>query len=191
MLPYPHHALEPYVSANTLLFHYDKHHRSYVDNLNKMIAGTEFSELSLEDIVQRAAEMPDKTAIFNNAAQAWNHAFFWQSMRPDGGGRPAARLKGMIEKAFGSFESFKNAFVTAAVGQFGSGSVWLVQDGDTVMLTKTANADTPIANGQNALLTCDVWEHAYYLDYQNRRKDFAQNFVDHLANWDFATARMK
>ena len=178
------------MSANALRYHYDKHHRSYIDNLNKMIAGTEFSALSLEDIIHVSATMPDKASIFNNAAQACNHTLFWQSMRPDGGGRPSARLQAMIEKAFRTFESFKNAFIAAAVGQFGCGSVWLVQDGDTVMITKTTNADTPLANGQNALLTCDMWEHAYYLDYQNRRKDFAQNFVDHLANWEFAAARM-
>ncbi|MEI7901589.1 MAG: superoxide dismutase [bacterium] len=190
LLPYPQDALEPYMSALTLSFHYGKHHRAYVDNLNKMAAGTLYATLPLDELIRRTAEMPDKAALFNNAAQAWNHTFFWHSMRPGGGGQPATRLMDMITKAFGSFESFKHAFVIAAVGQFGSGGVWLVQDNDHVRIVKRPNAQTPIAYGQNALLTCDVWEHAYYLDYQNRRNDFVQNFLDHLANWEFATAQM-
>lgn len=189
-LPYPQGALEPYVSARTLDFHYDKHHQSYVDNLNKMVSGTSYATLTLEQLIQRTAEMPDKAALFNNAAQVWNHTFFWNSMRPGGGGQPTARLMELISKAFGSFESFKNAFMTAAVGQFGSGNVWLVQDDDKVRIVKTPNAENPVAYGQNALLTCDVWEHAYYLDYQNRRKDFVQNFLDHLVNWEFAASKL-
>lgn len=189
-LPYAQDALEPFVSAKTLRFHYGQHHRAYVDNLNKMTAGTEFAALSLEDLIESTAQMTDKAALFNNAAQVWNHTLFWQSMRPGGGGQPPPRLLALFVKAFGSFESFKTSFLAAAVGQFGSGAVWLVQSDDSVRVVKTANADTPIAYGQNALLTCDIWEHAYYLDYQNRRKDFVQVFLDHLANWEFAEAKL-
>jgi len=191
LLPYAQDALEPYVSSLTLRFHYGKHHQSYVDNLNKMVSGTGYSMLPLEELIRKTAEMPDKTAIFNNASQVWNHTFFWSSMRPEGGGEPPEPLMEMITASFGTFESFKNTFLTAAVGQFGSGAVWLVQDEDKIKIIKTANAETPVAYGQNALLTCDVWEHAYYLDYQNRRKDFVQNFLDHLANWEFAAQRRK
>jgi len=133
----------------------------------------------------------DKAAIFNNAAQVWNHTFFWQSMKPGGGGKPAGRLLERIEKSFGSLDDFKKSFVDTALAQFGSGWVWLVQDGDQLKIVKTSNADTPMAHGQTALLTCDVWEHAYYLDYQNRRKDFVQAFLDHLASWEFAASQLK
>lgn len=189
-LPYPQNALEPYVSATTLSYHFGKHHQAYLDNLNKMVFGTPYAKLPLEELIRKTAQMPDKAALFNNASQVWNHTFFWNSMRPGGGGQPTARLLDLIAKTFGSFESFKNAFMASAVGQFGSGSVWLVQDNDKVRVSKTANAETPVAYGQNALLVCDVWEHAYYLDYQNRRKDFVLDFLDHLANWDFAAAKM-
>lgn len=189
-LPYPQDALEPYVSSRTLDFHYGQHHRGYAENLNKMVTGTAYAEFPLEELICRTVTMPDKAAIFNNAAQVWNHSFFWSSMRPGGGGQPSEPLRQLMAESFGSFESFKNAFMTAAVGQFGSGGVWLVQEEDKVRIIKTANAETPVAYGQNALLTCDVWEHAYYLDYQNRRKDFVQNFLDHLANWDFAASRL-
>ena len=191
-LPYAQDALEPYISARTMGFHYGKHHQAYVDNLNKLVAGTPWAAgQSLEKVVLESAGMADKAAVFNNAAQAWNHAFFWKSMKPGGGGLPAGRLMDLIGKSFGGFEKFKNAFLTAAVAQFGSGWVWLVQEGDALKIVKTSNADTPIAHGQTALLTCDVWEHAYYLDYQNRRKDFVQAFLDHLANWDFAASQLK
>ena len=190
-LPYAQDALEPYVSARTMSFHYGKHHRTYVDTLNKLIAGTPWAGQPLEKVVVESAGAADKAAVFNNAAQAWNHTFFWQSMKPGGGGKPTGRLLELVEKSFGSFEEFKNAFAAAAVAQFGSGWVWLVQDGDRLKVVKTSNADTPMAHGQTALLTCDVWEHAYYLDYQNLRKDFVQAFLDHLANWDFAASRLK
>jgi superoxide dismutase, Fe-Mn family len=191
-LPYAQEALEPYVSVRTMGFHYSKHHQAYVDNLNKLVAGTPWAaERSLERVVVESAGMADKTAVFNNAAQAWNHAFFWKSMKPGGGGRPAGRLMELIGKSFGSFDEFKNAFLTAAVAQFGSGWVWLVQEGDALKIVKTSNADTPVAHGQTALLTCDVWEHAYYLDYQNRRKDFVEAFLGHLANWEFAASQLK
>ena len=191
-LPYAQNALEPYISARTMGFHYGKHHQAYVDNLNKLVAGTPWAaEASLEKVVLESAGMADKAAVFNNAAQAWNHTFFWNSMKPSGGGKPAGRLLKLVEKSFGSFDEFKNAFVTAAVAQFGSGCVWLVQEGDALKIVKTSNADTPIAHGQTALLTCDLWEHAYYLDYQNRRKDFVEAFLNHLVNWEFATSQLK
>ncbi len=189
-LPYAQDALEPYISAKTVSFHYGKHHQGYVDNLNKMIVGTPLDGRTLEEIIRETAPVADKAAVFNNAAQVWNHSFFWQSMQPDGGGRPAGRLLELIVKSFGSFEEFRSAFTAAAMAQFGSGWVWLVQAGDKLAIVKTANADTPAAHGQNALLTCDVWEHAYYIDYQNRRKDFVEAFLDHLANWDFAASRL-
>ena len=191
-LPYAQDALEPHVSARTMGFHYAKHHQAYVDNLNKLVAGTQWAAgRPLERVVQESAAMADKAAVFNNAAQAWNHAFFWRSMKPGGGGLPAVRLMDLIRKSFAGFDEFKSAFLTAAVAQFGSGWVWLVQEGDALKIITTSNADTPMAHGQTALVTCDVWEHAYYLDYQNRRRDFVQAFLDHLANWEFAAAQMK
>lgn len=191
-LPYAQGALEPYISARTMGFHYGKHHQAYVDNLNKLVTGTPWAAgSSLEKVVLESAGKADKAAVFNNAAQAWNHTFFWNSMKPGSGGKPSGRLLKLVEKSFGSFDEFKNAFVTAAVAQFGSGWVWLVQEGDTLKIVKTSNADAPIAHGQTALLTCDVWEHAYYLDYQNRRKDFVEAFLDHLANWEFAATQLK
>jgi Fe-Mn family superoxide dismutase len=189
-LPYAENALEPHMSARTLSFHYGKHHKTYVETLNKLIAGTEWEDAALEDVVVESAGLEDKKAIFNNAAQAWNHTFFWQCMKPQGGGRPSGMLLERIEEAFGSFEEFKNAFLNAATTQFGSGYAWLVQDGDELRVVKTANADNPMAHGQTALLACEVWEHAYYLDYQNRRKDFVQVFLDHLANWEFAESQL-
>ncbi len=190
-LPYAQDALEPHLSAETLGFHYGKHHQSYMDNLNKLIADTPLAGQPLEAIILETAGASDKTAIFNNAAQVWNHTFFWNSMKPDGGGKPEGRLLEMIEGSFGGFDAFRSAFIEAGLAQFGSGWVWLVQDGDTLKIVKTSNADTPAAHGQTALLTCDVWEHAYYLDYQNRRKDFVEAFLDHLANWGFAASQLK
>jgi superoxide dismutase, Fe-Mn family len=190
-LPYAQDALEPYVSARTMSFHYGKHHQAYVDNLNKLIAGTPWAGEPLEKVIVESAGAADKAAVFNNAAQVWNHTFFWQSVKAGGGGKPTGRLLERIERSFGPFEEFKNAFVAAAVAQFGSGWVWLIQEGDVLKIVKTSNADTPAARRQTALLTCDVWEHAYYLDYQNRRKDFAQAFLDHLANWEFAASQLK
>ena len=191
-LPFSANALEPYLSAKTLEFHYGKHHKGYVDNLNKLVAGTPWATgCSLKKVVVESAGKADMTAIFNNAAQAWNHDFFWKSMKPNGGGQPTGLLLDKIVKSFGSFDEFTNAFQTAGVSQFGSGWVWLVQEGDDLKIVKTSNADTPIAHNQVPLLTCDVWEHSYYLDYQNRRKDYILTFLDHLANWDFATSQMK
>ena len=189
-LPYPEKALEPYISARTLSFHHGRHHRAYVDACNRLIAGTDLADATLETIIRRTAGVADRVAIFNNAAQAWNHAFFWKSMRPKGGGKPRGRLLDLIEKSFGSFEAFREAFLDTATSQFGSGWAWLVLDGDRLRVVKTSNADTPIIRGQTPLLVCDVWEHAYYLDYQNRRRDFVEVFLDHLANWEFAAAQL-
>jgi len=192
-LPYAENALEPAISARTMSYHYGKHHKGYVDTLNKLITASELESMPLEEIIKVTTNSKDKDgpAIFNNAAQIWNHTFFWNSMKPNGGGKPTGVLLGMIEKSFGSFEKFQEAFISAAMGQFGSGWVWLVVEGDGLKVIKTANADTPVAHGQKALLCCDVWEHAYYLDYQNRRKDFVAVFLDKLVNWDFATSQLK
>lgn len=190
-LPYAQDALEPYISARTLSFHYGKHHQGYVNNLNKIVAGTKMASLPLAEIIHQTAGKPDQAGLFNNAAQVWNHTFFWQSMKPNGGGVPTGKLATRINATFGSFEAFKTAFSEAAMTQFGSGWAWLVQEGDALKIVKTANADTPLAHGQTPLLTCDVWEHAYYLDYQNGRKTFVQAFLNHLANWDFAATQLK
>ncbi len=182
-LPYALNALEPYISQRTMEFHYGKHHKTYVDNLNRLIAGTPYENMSLEEIVRATVDKPEAVAIFNNAAQAWNHDFFWKSMRPNGGGEPAAALKERIERDFGSVENFKQEFKNAAVSQFGSGWAWLADDNGTLKVIKTSNADTPLAHGLIPLLTLDVWEHAYYLDYQNLRPSFADAYLEHLVNW--------
>ena len=191
-LPYAPEALEPSISARTMGFHHGKHHQTYVDNLNKLVVGTPWATgKPLEQVVLETAGVADKAAIFNNAAQVWNHTFFWKSMKPNGGGAPTGNLAERIKATFGSIDEFKKAFLDAGLAQFGSGWVWLVQEGAALKIVKTSNADTPLAHKQTALLTCDVWEHAYYLDYQNRRKDFVQAFLDHLANWEFAGAQLK
>ena len=188
-LPYADNALAPTISANTIGFHYGKHHKAYIDNLTKLVKGTVFSDLSLEKILIAAEGLADK-AIFNNAAQAWNHTFFWNSLRPNGGGEPPANLKQKIESSFGSVDACKKELSTAAMAQFGSGWAWLVLDGDKLKVLKTGNADTPIATSKKPLLTIDVWEHAYYLDYQNRRQDYVNAVLDTLINWDFAAENL-
>lgn len=186
-LPYAKNALDPHLSERTLTFHHEKHHQAYVTNLNNLIQGTELEKKPLEDIIRASANNADKVGIFNNAAQVWNHTFYWHSMAPQGGGEPKGSLATKITKDFGSFEEFSKLFKQAGVGQFGSGWAWLVLDKDgTLKVTKTPNADLPLIHGQRALLTCDVWEHAYYLDYQNRRPDYLDIFLTHLANWEFA-----
>ena len=190
-LPYMDNALDPAISANTISFHYGKHHKAYVDNLNKLIAGTEFVGLSLDKIITETAGKADKVAIFNNAAQAWNHAFYWNSLTPKGGGEPSAVLKQKIEASFGTLDACKKELFTAATTQFGSGWVWLVFDGDKIKVVKTGNADLPLVKGLKPLLTIDVWEHAYYLDYQNRRADYVNAVLDKLLNWDFAENNLK
>lgn len=182
-LPYEMKDLEPYMSEQTFNCHYGKHYKTYVDNLNKAIVGTIFENMLLVDIIVKTAGKPEYTAIFNNAAQAWNHEFFWKSMRKNGGGEPKTELKQRLEKDFGSIEKFKETFKAAAVGQFGSGWAWLVDNGGKLEVMKTANADNPLAHGVKPLLTIDVWEHAYYLDYQNRRADFVDTFLEQLVNW--------
>jgi Fe-Mn family superoxide dismutase len=190
LLPYADNALEPVIFATTIGFHYGKHHKGYVDNLNKLVAGTEFAELTLEKIIAATAGKVDKTAIFNNAAQTWNHTFYWRSLRPKGGGEPPAVLKQKIEAAFGTLDACKKEFTTAATTQFGSGWAWLVLDGDKLKVVKTGNADSPLTKGMKPLLNIDVWEHAYYLDYQNRRADYVTAVLDKLINWDFATRNL-
>jgi len=185
-LPYAENALEPYISAKTLSFHYGKHHQAYVTNLNNLVKDSDLAKLSLEDVIRKTAGDASKTGIFNNAAQVWNHTFYWHSMKPNGGGAPKGALAEKINKELGGFEGFKEAFKTAGATQFGSGWAWLVSDKGTLKVTKTPNADLPMVHGQTALLTMDVWEHAYYLDYQNRRPDYITTFLDKLVNWDFA-----
>lgn len=185
-LPYTEDALEPFISARTLSFHHGKHHNAYVVNLNNLVKGTEMEGLSLESIITRTVTSADHVAIFNNAAQVWNHTFFWHSMKKGGGGKPTSSLLTQIEKDFSSFEDFLEIFKKQGIAQFGSGWVWLVWDGSRLKITKTSNADLPLVHGQKAILTADVWEHSYYLDYQNRRPDYLSIFVDKLINWDFA-----
>ena len=189
-LPYPQNALDPVISANTLGFHYGKHHKTYVDTLNKLIAGTELADMSLEQIVKATSGKSDHTAIFNNAARAWNHTFYWRSMKPQGGGEPPASVKRLLESSFGSVEACKKELAAAAVGQFGSGWAWLVQDGGKLKVVKTGNAETPLTGGSKPLLTLDVWEHAYYLDYQNRRADYVNAVLEKLVNWEFAAENL-
>jgi len=190
-LPYAQDALAPVISAETLSFHYGKHHKAYVDNLNKLVAGTELSETPLEQVIAAVAGKPDKVGIFNNAAQTWNHTFFWNSLTPHGGGgAPAGAVAKAIDVAFGSYENFKKEFSNAAMTQFGSGWAWLVADKGALRVVKTGNADTPLTMGLTPLLTIDVWEHAYYLDYQNRRADFVAAVIDRLLSWEFANANL-
>ena len=190
-LPYPEDALAPAISSRTIGFHYGKHHRAYVDNLNKAVAGSDLAGKSLEEIVKATAGDPDRVGVFNNAAQDWNHTFYWSSMRANGGGAPEGAIADRIKDSFGDYARFREAFLTAAATQFGSGWAWLVQDGDKKLkVVKTGNADTPMAHGTTCLLTCDVWEHAYYLDYQNRRPDYVNAWLDKLVNWEFASRQL-
>lgn len=191
-LPYAKNALEPHISANTLDFHHGKHHNAYVTNLNKLIEGTELAGKTLEDIIQATAGDASKAGIFNNAAQVWNHTFYWHSMKPGGGNAPSGSIAQKISQDFGSFDKFVEEFKTAGANQFGSGWAWLVRGKDgTLKVTKTANAETPLTQGDTPLLTMDVWEHAYYLDFQNRRPDYIGTFLDKLVNWDFANANLE
>ncbi|MDI6741506.1 MAG: superoxide dismutase [Smithella sp.] len=189
-LPFAKDALAPVISANTLDFHYGKHHQAYVDNLNKLIAGTELENKSLEEIIQIAAKDPAKAGIFNNAAQVWNHTFYWNCLKKSGVGNPTGAIAARINDAWGSYEKFAEELKNAGITQFGSGWAWLVLEGNQLKITKTANADTPLARGQKALLTIDVWEHAYYLDYQNRRPDYLSAVIKDLINWDFVNSNL-
>ncbi len=190
-LPYGKNALEPHLSAKTLEFHHDKHHKAYVDNGNKLLAGTDLEKMDAEAIIKKVVGDASKTGVFNNVAQAWNHSFFWNCMKPKGGGPPTGPIAQKIDSDLGGYQKFAEEFKNAGVTQFGSGWAWLVLKNGKLEIMKTANADTPAAHGINALLTVDVWEHAYYLDYQNRRPDFIQAFIDNLINWDFVNSRLK
>jgi superoxide dismutase, Fe-Mn family len=184
-LPYAQDALAPYISAETLEYHYGKHHQTYVTNLNKMTEGTDLAGKSLEEVIA-AAEGP----VFNNAAQVWNHSFYWNCMSPTGGGAPTGDVAEKINGAFGSYDDFKAQFTDAATTQFGSGWAWLADDGSGLQIMKTANADLPLKHAAKALLTIDVWEHAYYIDYRNARPKYIETFLDHLVNWDFVAANL-
>ncbi|MEW6443178.1 MAG: superoxide dismutase [bacterium] len=188
-LPYPKEALEPYISARTLEFHHGKHHQAYVTNLNNLVKDKDLAQKPLEEVVRASWGDPSKAGIFNNSAQVWNHTFFWNCMKK-GGGQPSGKAADRIQADFGSVDAFKNELKNAAVTQFGSGWAWLVLDKGKLKVTKTPNAENPLVHGQAALLTVDVWEHAYYLDYQNRRPDFVQAFMDHLINWDFVNQNL-
>ena len=185
-LPYADNALEPVISANTISFHYGKHHKTYVDNLNNLAKGTEFENATLESVVNATAGKADKAPLFNNAAQIWNHTFYWHSMKHNGGGKPSGKLAQMIDAAFGSYDEFRKQFSATTVSQFGSGWGWLVVDGGALKVVKTGNAEVPFTKGQKPLLTIDVWEHAYYLDHQNKRAAYVDAVIDRLLNWDFA-----
>ncbi|MET0442244.1 MAG: superoxide dismutase [Casimicrobiaceae bacterium] len=189
-LPYADNALAPVISANTLSFHYGKHHKAYVDNLNKLVAGTEYESAALEKVIADTAGKADKAGIFNNAAQIWNHTFYWNSLKGGGGGQPSGKLAQMIESDLGGFDNFKKEFAATTVSQFGSGWGWLAVEGGKLKIVKTGNAEVPFTKGQKPLLTIDVWEHAYYLDYQNRRPDYVSAVIDKLLNWDFAAENL-
>ncbi|MDQ7988025.1 MAG: Fe-Mn family superoxide dismutase [Candidatus Dactylopiibacterium sp.] len=183
-LPYAKNALVPHISEETFEYHYGKHHQAYVTNLNNLIPGTEFENAALEDIIRKSSG-----GIYNNAAQVWNHTFFWSSMKPAGGGAPSGALADAIQAKWGSFDAFKEAFTKSAVGNFGSGWTWLVKKADgSVDIVNTGPAGTPLTTTDKALLTIDVWEHAYYIDYRNARPKFVETFLANLANWDFASA---
>ncbi|MEW0941828.1 MULTISPECIES: superoxide dismutase [Acinetobacter calcoaceticus/baumannii complex] len=190
-LPYSHDALEPHISKETLEFHHDKHHQTYVTNLNNLVKDTDLTDQSLEDIIVTTANDSTKAGIFNNAAQVWNHTFYWHCMKPQGGGKPEDTLAAKIEADFGSYENFLKEFTNAAITQFGSGWAWLVTDqiNGKLSIAKTSNADTPLAHGQIALLTIDVWEHAYYIDFRNARPKYIETFLENLINWEFVNAR--
>jgi len=189
-LPFPIAALEPHISARTFEFHHGKHHKAYVDNTNKLIEGTALAGKDLESIIQAAAGDQAKKGLFNNAAQVWNHSFFWKCLKPGGGGKPTGKVAARIDADLGGYEKFAADFKNAGATQFGSGWAWLVLKDGKLEIAQTANAETPLTRGHKPLLVVDVWEHAYYLDYQNRRPDFLQAFLDHLINWDFVNANL-
>ncbi len=189
-LPYAYTALEPHISKSTLEFHHDKHHAGYVNKFNAAVKGTDFDSQPIEAVITSIADKPDCSGLFNNAAQAWNHTFYWESMKPDGGGKPSGELAKKIDADFGGYDQFAEAFKSAGATQFGSGWAWLVLDGGTLKVTKTLNAVNPLTHNQVPLLTMDVWEHAYYLDYQNQRPEYISTFLNELVNWDFAAQNL-
>ncbi len=184
-LPYAKDALAPVISAETIDFHYGKHHAAYVNNLNKLTEGTAHADASLEDVIKAA-----DGGLFNNAAQVWNHTFYWHCMTPGGGGEPSGQLAEALARDFGSVDDFRREFKNAAAAQFGSGWAWLVEDGGKLAITTTGNADLPMKHGQKALLTCDVWEHAYYIDFRNARPNYLEAFLEKLVNWDFVASNL-
>lgn len=190
-LPFPKEALEPHMSAKTLEFHHDKHHAAYVKTANDLVKDTPFEKMNLEEVILKTAKDESKATIFNNAAQIWNHTFFWNCLRKGGGGKPGGEIAKRIDADLGGYEKFVEEFKKAATTQFGSGWAWLVLDKGKLKVIKTPNAVNPLAQGQVALLTVDVWEHAYYLDFQNRRPDFVSTFIDHLINWDYAERNLE
>ena len=190
-LPYDSGALAPYISCKTLELHHGKHHQAYVDTLNALLEDDAMADFPLEDVIKDSYGIPARHKILNNAAQTWNHDFFWQSMKPGGGGAPSGKLEARIGRDIGGPIAFRTAFSEAAAAHFGSGWIWLVLVGDTLKIKTTHDADLPPVHGSTALLTCDLWEHAYYLDYQNRRAEFIDAFLDHLVNWDFANANLE
>jgi len=189
-LTFEQSALEPFVSSQTLAFHYGKHHAAYVDKANELLQGSALENKSIEEIIKATVGKSDQIALFNNVAQSWNHAFFWQCLKPKGGGKPAGKLAKMIEESFGSFDKFKEEFLNSGKTLFGSGWVWLVKDGDKLKIVKTSNAETPLTTNQKPLFAVDVWEHAYYLDYQNRRTDYIKAVFENLANWEFTASNL-
>lgn len=189
-LPYAEDALAPHISARTMGIHYGKHHKGYVDKLNKAVEGQKLAELTLEEVIVVTVKDPDQAGTFNSAAQAWNHAFYWQSLSPKGGGEPTGKMADKLKSDLGGLAGFKKSFAEAAAGQFGSGWAWLVVKDGKLAIHKTGNADTPMAHGVKPLLVIDVWEHAYYLDYQNKRADYIAAYLEHLVNWEFAAANL-
>ncbi len=189
-LPYDYTALEPYISKSTLEFHHDKHHAGYVNKFNEAVKGTDFDHQPIEAVIKAVAGNPDQAGLFNNAAQAWNHTFYWNSMKPNGGGQPTGELAQKIEADFGSYEAFAEAFKAAGAAQFGSGWAWLVLADNQLKVTKTPNAVDPLVQNQVPLLTMDVWEHAYYLEYQNQRPVYISTFLESVVNWDFAAQNL-
>lgn len=190
-LPYAHDALGPYMSQETLEFHHDKHHQTYVTNLNNLVADTDMASMSLEDIVTKTYNVADKAGVFNNASQHWNHMQFWEMMKPNGGGAMPSELETRIVSDFGSVDAFKEAFVAKGAGQFGSGWAWLVDNNGKLECTSTPNGVNPLCfPGQTTLLGCDVWEHSYYIDYRNRRPDYVKAFLDNMVNWENVASRL-
>jgi Fe-Mn family superoxide dismutase len=189
-LPYADTALAPVISANTLGFHYGKHHKTYVDNLNNLVKGTAHEGAALDKVIRDSAGKADQAAVFNNSAQIWNHTFYWHSLKPNGGGKPSGRLAAMIDSDLGGYDNFRKEFAATTVSQFGSGWGWLVVEAGKLKVVKTGNAEVPFTKGQTPLLTIDVWEHAYYLDYQNKRADYVNALIDKLLNWDFAAENL-
>jgi superoxide dismutase, Fe-Mn family len=189
-LPYAEDALAPHISAQTMALHHGKHHKAYIDKLNELLTGDPLEDLPLDEVIRQSHGLAARQTMFNNAAQSWNHDFFWKSMRPSGGRAPSGEINRLIGRDIGGPQAFREAFLKVAAGHFGSGWIWLVLDKDAVAIVATHDADLPPVHGRIALATCDLWEHAYYLDYQNRRPAFVETFLDHLIDWDFANANL-